>query len=534
VGSWSGYSIKRLDGWAVAAVWTAIVVFGLLSESVAFGWEDFTSWLPDLVVGLVFVWCGMHAASRNRGTAALLVAFGLLWFVANVWAPATFIHRGVLVHLLVVYPGWRPRSRLETIAVVVGYAASAFVPVWRQPVAAVILAVLVTVALAGRVVVSTRRTRSARRTALWAGGSLSTLIIVSAVVRPAVGDTDATTVVSLLYQAVLCGVAVAVTFRLPAGSSVVDLVVELGGGRSGTLRDALAATIGASSLEVGYWDQRTAYRDAGGRVVQLPPAGGARSVTFIGAGSKPAAVLVHDASVLREPVLVESVAVAARLSTVNADLQAVVNAQLDELTASRRRLVTTADRERRGLDRRLHEGAERRLEQLELVLRREVAGGGVATARLDAALEQLAETIDDLHQLAAGLHPRVLDAGLAPALRMLAAGVPLRVELDVRGEPAGVESRTAVYYVCAEALANTAKHAAAMSAVIVVTAIGDCVEVRVADDGVGGATVAGGSGLRGLIDRVEALGGTLRLDSPAGVGTRLVVKLPTSEGAGGP
>jgi signal transduction histidine kinase len=255
----------------------------------------------------------------------------------------------------------------------------------------------------------------------------------------------------------------------------------------------------------------------------MPPAGASRSATFVERDSQPFAVLVHDASILGEPALVESVAAATRLSTVHVELQAVVREQLAELSESRRRLVSVADDERRRLDNRLRDGAERHLREIDELLRIEIPP---YLPRVGRAKELLLQTMADVRELAGGLHPRTLDLGLAPALESLTCQSSVPVELVVHGEVRASALQTAIYYVCAEALTNIVKHAAACSAAIVVTATAERVTVEVSDDGSGGADAASGTGLRGLIDRVEALGGTMGIDSPPAGGTRVVVQLP--------
>jgi signal transduction histidine kinase len=510
-------------------LWPVGVVVGLASERSAFGWEDFTRWIPDLVVGLVFVGCGAHAVSRNRGTAMLLAAVGFSWFAANFWPEASFVHRGVLVHLLVAYPGWRPRSRPDVVGVAVGYVAALVLPVWQSEVLTVAVALTLVAIVARGVIVSAGPLRRARRTALGGTVVFAVALIAGTVIRLTEGD-DAVTDARLVYELGLCVVALWLTAELPGRepATVADLVVELSAAPSGTLRDALAATLGDPSLEVGFWDGRASYHDVEGNLVEVPPARADRSATFVERESAPFAVIVHDVAILDEPAMVESVAVATRLTTANAELQAVVREQVEELSASRRRLVSAADDERRRLDERLRDGAERSLRDLGELLKTAAPVAVTESARVERARELLGQTLDDLGELAAGLHPREVTRGLAAALAALAARSPVRVELYVQGAEPDLGTRTAVYYVCAEALTNTVKHASATVVTMRVEATPQLVSAVVADDGVGGAEVTHGSGLRGLIDRVEALGGRVTIDSPAGGGTHISVELPVS------
>jgi signal transduction histidine kinase len=210
--------------------------------------------------------------------------------------------------------------------------------------------------------------------------------------------------------------------------------------------------------------------------------------------------------------------------------QAMANAQARaDLAASRARIVQAGDAERRRLERNLHDGAQQRLVSLALMLRL-AARRHPEDTDLAAAGEELSFALKELRELARGIHPAVLtERGLEPAVRALADRAPLPVELDVcitERLPDPVEA--AAYYVVAEALTNVAKYAQA-SAVIVELERGNghaCIEVR--DDGIGGAVPGGGSGLRGLADRVEALGGRLVLESPAGAGTTLRAEIPCS------
>ena len=213
--------------------------------------------------------------------------------------------------------------------------------------------------------------------------------------------------------------------------------------------------------------------------------------------------------------------------------QALANADAREkLAASRRRLVEVGDAERRRLERNLHDGAQQRLVsvslQLGLVRAKLDSDAATAHALLSTARDDLTRGLDELRELARGLHPALLtERGLGPALDALLAraGVPVDVtELPDERLPAAVEA--AAYYVVAEAVTNVAKYAQASTATVSIRRSDGCLTVRVADDGVGGADPARGSGLQGLAARVEALNGRLTVDSPPGRGTRITAELP--------
>jgi signal transduction histidine kinase len=202
----------------------------------------------------------------------------------------------------------------------------------------------------------------------------------------------------------------------------------------------------------------------------------------------------------------------------------------EELRASRARLVEAGDAARRRLERDLHDGAQSRLVALALLLwsaRRRVSDDEHLASLLDRAQEELGTSLAELRELARGIHPAVLtERGLEPALQSLVARAPVPVAVEASEErlPAPVES--AAYFVVSEALANVAKYSRATHASVTVERRNGELTVEVADDGVGGADVARGSGLRGLEDRLAALDGSLSLDSPAGRGTRLRARIP--------
>jgi len=212
-------------------------------------------------------------------------------------------------------------------------------------------------------------------------------------------------------------------------------------------------------------------------------------------------------------------------------LRSRISELVDELHASRARLVEAGDAERRRLERDLHDGAQSRLVALALLLRsarKRAQGDPELATLLDQAQAELETSLAELRELARGIHPAVLtERGLEPALQALVSRAPLPVTLETQAGqrlPGPVES--AAYFVVSEALANVAKYALASHATVAVRQVNGSVSVEVSDDGVGGADAANGSGLRGLADRVAALDGTLSLDSPAGRGTRLRARIP--------
>jgi signal transduction histidine kinase len=244
------------------------------------------------------------------------------------------------------------------------------------------------------------------------------------------------------------------------------------------------------------------------------------------------AALVHDAAVLDDPGLAGSVALAARIALSNVRLQAEVRHRVTELDTSRRRILVAGDAQRRRLQEQLQAGAGRCLAGaqafLDLAVAEARAGADPAVAeRLAAAGKELAEAQADLEKLAAGIHPALLtEQGLGPALASLAARSPVPVRLVIQPQRLPDVIETAVYFVCSEALANVAKHARASCVDVQVQPEREVVTVLIADDGTGGADPAAGSGLKGVADRVEALGGRLVVHSPAEGGTRLLAEIP--------
>ena len=542
--SWAELPVGRLR----LLLWPAAVAVGIAAEWSLHGWADPGAWVPDLLTGWTLIGCGLVGWSRRPASRSgrLMTATGFAWFVPNFsttglgaldWlsAHALYLHRGPLVQLVLTYPRGRPVRRLEGAAVAAAYAAAFITPVWRSEVGTIALAaLLVAVAIRGYVGTAGREHRL-RLASLRATALLALVLAMIASIRLGVAAGTASAATLHVYQATLCALSLGLLVGLlrPAWerAEVTDLVVELGERRSATLRDQLARALGDPSLEVGYWlPEFDGFVDAQGRPLRVPESGSERSTTTVDRDGEPLAVLVHDPAVLRDPGLVEAVSSAAKLAAANARLQADVRARLAELRASRRRILEAADEERGRLERRLRDGAQRRLDELAKDLQSARLSAVEGTEeRIAAAEAQLARTQDELRRLARGISPGVLtEQGLASALSSLAEEFPIPVELAVSVTQADSDAEACAFFACSEALANVSKHASASRVRIVVSGGGGRLEVEIHDDGVGGVDLDRGSGLRGLADRVETLGGTLKVVSPPGGGTNMIALIPTS------
>ncbi|MGH3044361.1 MAG: histidine kinase [Gaiellaceae bacterium] len=318
-----------------------------------------------------------------------------------------------------------------------------------------------------------------------------------------------------------------------ARSSVGKLFVDLEADPAPTdLRDALARALGDPSLTLAYWlPDYECYADIDGRLIELPGPESGRTTTLIEQRSSQVAALLHDPALNDEPELLAAVTAAAGIAIENGRLHAQLRAHLVELRASRARIIDVGQKERQRLERNLHDGAQQRLIALSLelsALERRLADDPEARASLDQARREIAISLEELRDVARGLHPAVVSGhGLEIALEQLAARAPVPVRLVVQLDgrlPEPLE--VAAYYLVSESLANVGKHAHARSATVAVSRVDGEVIVEIVDDGGGGADTELGSGLRGLADRVEALGGRLRVWSPEGGGTRVRAEIP--------
>jgi signal transduction histidine kinase len=503
---------------------------------------------------------GMFLSSLSASDLALPYTIGIAF---DLLAAVLFLH------VFLAFPSGRLDGELERVLVGAGYlttfglqltalALGGFGPdnllaLTSEPAAAttVLRAELLTlsaIALAGIGVLVVRRRGAARPprrsvAVLVESFAVALLLLAFLYASAALGLVSGQPVFETIRRATLFAIGLAPLAFLAglldarlARSAVADLFIEL-------RRDPAPAALGAAlaralrdpSLALAYWlPEFESWADADGRPVDLGDATGDRAVTLVDHHGSSVAALVHDPSLREEPGLLDSVAAAAAIALENVRLHVELRARLDELKASRARIVEAGDSERRRLERNLHDGAQQRLVGVALqlrLLRSRIRDDPAAAEELAAvAGEELGQSLDELRTLARGLHPAVLEHGLAPALGALAtrSSVPTSVECDIRGRlPEAVE--LAAYFVASEALTNVARYASATAATVRVRRRGRLAVIEIADDGVGGADESRGTGLRGLSDRVEALGGRLHVTSPRGAGTVVTAELPYAQ-----
>jgi signal transduction histidine kinase len=319
--------------------------------------------------------------------------------------------------------------------------------------------------------------------------------------------------------------------RLARGG-LAQLFSDLSGMRGEGLQAALGRTLGDPTLVLAYrLPNSPGHADVAGRPVLVPPVTPDRSSAPIEIEGREPAAIVYDASLDDDPEMIDAVRAAAAMALENERLLLESAARLAEVQASRQRIVAAGDAERRRLERNLHDGAQQRLVALSLqlrMLRSDIRRDPEQAEQLaSAASDELAQSLEELRELARGIHPAALDHGLVSALESLAgrSTVATAVSCDAPEHmPQAVE--LAVYFVACEALANVGKYAGATAASVRLSRTSAGVAIEIADDGVGGADAADGSGLHGLADRVAALDGQLLVTSPPGAGTVITAELP--------
>ena len=550
----------------------ASIVLALESDHVSEpGWRaGLTVWLglPYILSGLIAWW--RRPESRF---GPLMVIAGFVTFVTTLqWTDADLPHTigqaadllpaVLFLHVFLAFPSGRLQTRLERTIVATGYVMAVgaelvgmalgglgpknLLEVVTEPGAAAVLLqvqllALSALCLTGIAVLAAKRHRGGRPLRRSMGLMIDSfalgllmialLFVTGAFDGPAFEPIRRITfaVIGIAPVAFLIGLLSA---RL-ARSAVGDLFVELGAEpASGDLRDALARSLRDPSLTLAYWlPEFESWADESGNPVGLPAQDERRAVTLVEHDGTPLAVLLHDGSLRDEPELLEAVSAAAGIALENGRLHAELKARLVELRGSRVRLIEAGSKERQRLERNLHDGAQQRLVALALELRlveRRLGPDAQVSAVLSHARSEIAMSLEELRDVARGIHPAVVTAhGLAVALESLVAGasVPVRMTVDIAERPPEALEVAAYYLVC-ESLANIGKHAHATSATIDVERSNGQFVIEVADNGSGGADTESGSGLRGIADRVEALDGRLRIWTRRGHGTRVRAEIP--------
>ncbi|WP_230885058.1 sensor histidine kinase [Planomonospora sp. ID82291] len=526
-------------------------------------------WTLGVVVGVSFLGTGITAwrlHPRNR-VGPLMAAVGIAWLPQQfligtaappplvVWLGACGLWAGLACHLFLAYPTGRLDGLPSRILVGAAYAESVVLPGAAAAARADLpeplrsLPPLVdgirwqTVVVTGAAVVGLSVLR-------WREGSVAQRHAVTPVVAASLVATVAFVAdhvaagwgwgMQPLFVYTMFGAFITVPLaylgslirrRIDHGR-VADLVVRLRSRKQPDgLENALAAVLHDPTLRVGYWTaDQDRYVDTEGGPVDLPPKESGRVMTRVDRGGARLAVLLHDAALLEQPLLVEAACAAASLALENERLTADLKARLRQLAASRARMLRWGEAERRRIERDLHDGVQQRLLSVAMTL-----GLAEATARPDRrdaligeAKASVLAALDDLRAVSHGIHPPVLtERGLPGAVKELAAVAPVPVECVIDAvEPLPPAVESAAYYIVNEALANVTKHARANRAWVRLARSEDRLEVEIGDDGRGGADPARGSGLRGLAHRAEANGGRLRLDSRKDGGTVLRVTMP--------
>jgi signal transduction histidine kinase len=515
---------------------TISLVAAAIAIAAACEWASGATWpaaVGDGVAGGALLGAGVAAMGVTRGVrcGALMVACGVAWLAGTLFGALVFVHRGPLVQLVLAYPRLRPGSRIAAAVIGAAYVCAVIAPLARSGAATAALVVAMMAAALVRQRAAAGAERRARAAASAASALIAAALAVAAVARLEGGGLDSFAL--WVYDAAVTLIAVGLAADLRWGrwtqAAVAELVADLGTlERPGALRDRLARALGDPELALGFRAPGgNGYADEAGRPLPLPTRREGRSVTYVDDGGQRVAVLIHDGALLDDSQLLAAAASAARLAASNARLQDEVRAAVAQVAASRRRLVEAGIEQRRRLEEELRVGAERRLAAVAGRLNRLIAAHdaacGDSLAGVAAGVERARE---DLHRFAQGIHPAILtEHGLAAALAEAGALMPNHVAVDVPPGRLPPSVEATIYFLCMEALANVGKHAAASQVHIQVRHREASAEVRITDDGCGGADPMGG-GLRGLTDRIRALGGHLEVDSPVGGGTRLEATIP--------
>jgi signal transduction histidine kinase len=576
---------RALWALAVAGILMGMAVLALMVTSDAVDTPGV--WAAGvLLAGWGFIGVGLYAWGRrpDNGVGMLMAATGFAWLAAAASfsdLPLVFtlaqvlgtVFFAVVLHLLLAFPNGRLHGVAERRIVLAAYALTTVcnLILWlfidpnqldcddcpRNLIliesheslvrtASTILNVIGAFLVVSVLVVLIKRWRRAgpaqRRflVPVYSAG-VAVLLLLTVLVSAQAGGVEAKALDVIWVAAMVPFALVPYLFlytlvrtRMIQSGAVGELMARLGEApQRGELRDALARALGDPSVELVYWLPEDArFVDAKGLTVTLPARGSGRAVTKVERDGDCVAAIIYDEIAREESGYVDAIGAAASLALDNERLDAELRSKVEELRASRERMLRIGLEERRRLERDLHDGAQQRLVSMALNMRlararlRDDPEG--AEQLLDGAGEELEAALGELRELARGIHPAVLsDRGLDTALETLARRAPLPVELGQlpdRRLPEAIE--LAAYFVVAEALTNIAKYAAATHATVDVRRSNGRLVVCVTDDGVGGANPEAGTGLRGLADRLAVIEGRLEIDSEPGQGTTITAKIP--------
>jgi signal transduction histidine kinase len=538
-----------------ASVVGAVVAVGVLAEWRSNGLSSPSAWVPDLAVGVSLAVAAAVVLRRDEGGRLgwLIEVAAITWFAANFageetrWVASTaswliIVHRAVIGHALITHPSGRVKGWAERATIVAAYMIVLVPALGRDEWWTLWWATGLFVAY---LVLVRRRTALARAAGLEALPAMAILwvtLAATATLLLVLGDAPVPEVATVAYQVGI--VATIIVFAVRAAgwrrrtAEVADAVVEVTFGPGGSVRDLLADALRDPTVEVAFavaGDGARHWVDELGRPV-APLSAAGRAVIPIRVDGAVVAELASQVDFEGLPDLLAAVESATGLAATNVRLRSRLRRQVELLEASRRRLLSTADDERVRLGERLEREAGQTMARIHDVLDGLVPlrRGPVADA-VGRSRARLASVDLDLHALATGLGPAALaSGGLVKALGQLAESSAIPTELCLTGPVDVVEpdSARAIYFVCAEAIANAVRHSGATRVSIRLEPGDDRWALLIVDDGCGGADTSAGSGLQGLADRVSAVGGQLRLESPVGAGTRVAVGLPLRKSDG--
>jgi signal transduction histidine kinase len=482
----------------------------------------------DILVGLAFLVGSVFALGRRVGWRIGVLAFavGTAWYIGSLAQPLALAYLGPLAHLLITYPSGQLIRQGATVAVVVSYLLS-LLPLVAAVDPTIPVLILATGASALPAGTGRRALRRGRLTAILAGGVLATAAVTLAI-GGAAGALDLN-VQRSGYALVLAVVAVVLSADLRWGGwsddALARLVIDLGeSSEPVTLRGLLAEALDDPTLEIAYRSETSEYLDETGRPVTVPLGDPSRRTVPLVVDGADVGLLIHDARASADQGLAAGISAAAELALANVRLNAAARRRLHDLESSQQRLIEAAELERARIRAELDASVVDRLRHV-----RERLTGSDAPEALAGSVSL---AIADLDALTTGLGAvPALSDGLGEAIRQLAtrSALPIVAEVPSSRWPEAVER--ALFFVASEALTNVVKHARATQARVVLREDPATVTLDVEDDGVGGATIVPGSGIEGLRQRVETIGGELTVTDRPGGGTRLRVVLPVYQRA---